>query len=322
MLKTFAYLLALLMLSSEAQAQWHQQQFQVMGTQARVELWLVDQQQAQHLIRSVQDEMQRIEQRMSPYIASSELSQINSSAAQTPLRLSDELFALLSQSAQISALTNGAFDISYASVGYQYDYRQGQRPNSKQISAALPAINYRGIKLNAQASTVSLSHPNLKIDLGGIAKGYAVKQSLALLQQAGVEHALIAAGGDTALLGDRRGRPWMVGIKHPRAAAQTAVHLPLTSEAISTSGDYERFFIEDGVRYHHIINPKTGDSAREVVSVSVIGKDPTQVDALSTAVFVLGLTEGMALIDTLAGYEAIIIDNRQKLHLSAGLGAP
>ncbi|WP_298442714.1 FAD:protein FMN transferase [uncultured Ferrimonas sp.] len=310
------------MLSSEAQAQWHQQQFQVMGTQARVELWLVDQQQAQHLIRSVQDEMQRIEQRMSPYIASSELSQINSSAAQTPLRLSDELFALLSQSAQISALTNGAFDISYASVGYQYDYRQGQRPNSKQISAALPAINYRGIKLNAQASTVSLSHPNLKIDLGGIAKGYAVKQSLALLQQAGVEHALIAAGGDTALLGDRRGRPWMVGIKHPRAAAQTAVHLPLTSEAISTSGDYERFFIEDGVRYHHIINPKTGDSAREVVSVSVIGKDPTQVDALSTAVFVLGLTEGMALIDTLAGYEAIIIDNRQKLHLSAGLGAP
>ena len=155
--------------------------------------------------------------------------------------------------------------------------------------------------------------------MGGIAKGYAVKNCLAILASAGIEHGLVSAGGDTGLLGDRKGRPWLVGIKHPRASDKTAVHLPLSNEAISTSGDYERYFIEDEVRYHHIINPKTGKSAQQVVSVSVIGQDPTYVDALSTTLFVLGLEQGMAFINNLPDYEAIIIDNQQKLHFSLGL---
>lgn len=118
----------------------------------------------------------------------------------------------------------------------------------------------------------------------------------------------MSAGGDTGLLGDKRGYPWVVGIKHPRAEQKTAVHIPLESEAISTSGDYERYFIENGKRYHHILNPKTGKSAKEVVSVSVIGKDPTMVDAFSTMLFVLGLKPAMKMIDSLEGYEVIIID--------------
>ena len=111
----------------------------------------------------------------------------------------------------------------------------------------------------------------------------------------------------------------MVGIKHPRAEQKSAVHLPLINEAISTSGDYERYFIEEGVRYHHILNPKTGKSAQEVVSVSVIGKDPTMVDALSTTLFVMGLKPAMAFIDSLPDYEVVIIDNNQTLHFSKGL---
>jgi len=317
-------------MSFAANAQWFKHSFEVMGTTSYVELWLDGDETssvgrseqsdaAQLLLSMVEQEMQRIDQTMSPYIESSELSLINREASNKAVKISDEMFQLLLASTKISALSDGAFDITYASVGYQYNYRHNIRPNKVAIDNALPLIDYQSVKLNAEKLTVRFSHHNVKIDLGGIAKGYAVKQCLALLQQRGIKHALVTAGGDTGLLGDRRGRPWLVGVKHPRAKNKNAVHIPLTHEAISTSGDYERYFIEDGVRYHHIINPKTGDSAREVMSVSVIGDDPTYVDALSTTVFVKGLTAGMALINKLEHFDAIIIDNQQRLHYSKGL---
>lgn len=304
-----------------AVAQWHQHTFEVMGTRAHVEFWLEPNgnQSAQQLIDSVKGEMTRIDELMSPYIESSQLSKLNREAYQRDVHINAELFQLLATAEQVSRQTEGAFDISYASVGYQYDYRNHQRPNTEAINNSLAAINYQAIQLDPQQQSVRFLKPGLKIDLGGIAKGHAVKSSMEKLKLAGIEHALISAGGDTTILGDRHGRPWYVGIKHPRAENKTAVHLPLSDESISTSGDYERYFVEDGVRYHHIINPKTGDSARNVVSVTVVGKDATWVDALSTAVFVRGLKQGMALIDTMPDYEAIIIDNQQTLHLSSGL---
>ncbi|WP_220751438.1 FAD:protein FMN transferase [Shewanella sp. KT0246] len=310
---------------SHAIAQWHQKTFQVMGTQAHVEFWLEQNEHSSisdspaQLIEKVEQEMHRIDRLMSPYKPNSQLSHINQQAGIAPVKVNQELFNLLLDSRQIAELTLGTFDITYASIGYQYDYRQGQKPAKSDISQALDAIDYRAVILDKQQSSVKFKNQDVRIDLGGIAKGHAVKQCLAILKAAGVEHALVSAGGDTGLLGDRRGRPWFVGIKHPRAAEKTAVQLPLSDESISTSGDYERYFIEDGVRYHHIINPKTGDSARKVVSVSIIGKNSTYVDALSTAVFVKGLQEGMALINQLPEYEAIIIDNQQTLHMSKGL---
>jgi len=321
-------------MSFSTNAQWFKHSFEVMGTISYVEFWLDEhesnflassqqsnatEQLAASLISGVEQEMHRIDQAMSPYIESSELSLINREASNKAVTISNEMFQLLSASSRISAMSDGAFDITYASVGYQYNYRNSIRPNKLAIDKALPLIDYQSVKLNPEKLTVRFNHPNVKIDLGGIAKGYAVKQCLALLQQRGIKHALVTAGGDTGLLGDRRGRPWLVGVKHPRAENKNAVHIPLTHEAISTSGDYERYFIENGVRYHHIINPKTGDSAREVISVSVIGNDPTYVDALSTTVFVKGLTAGMALINKLEHFEAIIIDNQQRLHYSIGL---
>ena len=300
-------------------AQWHEKNFHVMGTQAKVQFWYDDAKKAGLLISAVENEMERINQSMSPYIESSELSQVNLNAAKQPFKISDELFNLLIKANNIARLSNGAFDITYASVGYQYHYRDKIKPNEKAIKANLNKINYQGITLDKENKTIFFSIEGMKIDLGGIAKGYAVKTSLRLLEQAGVKHALVSAGGDTGLLGDKRGKPWVVGIKHPRAEQKNAVHLPLENEAISTSGDYERYFIENGERYHHILNPKTGKSAKEVVSVSVIGKDPTMVDALSTTLFVLGLKPAMKMIDSLAGYEVIIIDKNQKLHFSKGL---
>jgi thiamine biosynthesis lipoprotein len=324
----------LLFISFSSQSEWFSHTFNVMGTKSHVEFWLDEpskiqtnktnetsklQVKAEQLIHAVEQEMFRIDKAMSPYKASSELSLVNQKASSEQVKISAELFDLLTIAQNISNLSNGAFDITYASIGYQYDYRERKRPSQTAIKKALPAINYSAIILNKSNSSVYFNHKNVKIDLGGIAKGYAVKRCLAILAKAGVTHGLVSAGGDTGLLGDRRGRPWVVGIKHPRAENKTAVHIPLENEAISTSGDYERYFIEDGVRYHHIINPKTGESARKVVSVSIIGKDPTYVDALSTTVFVMGLKKGLQLIDQLPEFEAIIIDNQQRLHFSKGL---
>jgi thiamine biosynthesis lipoprotein len=304
-------------------AQWFSNSFEVMGTQAHVEFWLDDSENikstSKEMIFLVQEEMHRIDHAMSPYKQTSELSLVNNKAGTEAVVITTELFDLLNESQKIAEMSDGAFDITYASIGYQYDYREKQRPDQTSIESALKAIDYHAVLLDEKNSTVRFSQPDVKIDLGGIAKGYAVKRCLVLLKAAGIKHALVSAGGDTGLLGDRRGRSWYVGIKHPRAEEKTAVKLPLSNESISTSGDYERYFIEDGVRYHHIINPKTGDSARKVVSVSIIGKDSTYVDALSTTVFVKGLQEGMAFIEQLPEYEAIIIDNQQTLHVSKGL---
>lgn len=304
-------------------AKWYEHTFTTMGTRAHLEFWLDEKNNAnskvEKLMLAVTSEMNRLDESMSPYITTSELSLVNREAGKRELTVSKELFSLLATSHDISVMSEGAFDITYASIGYQYDYREKIRPKQSSIDKALSAINYQGIILDDINSTVKFDNSVIKIDLGGIAKGYAIKRCISILQSLGVKHALMSAGGDTALLGDRHGRPWLVGIKHPRAEQKNAVHIPLSDEVISTSGDYERYFIENGKRYHHIINPKTGDSARKVVSVSVIGRDATYVDALSTTLFVKGLTEGMAIIDRLPEYEAIIIDNQQKLHFSKGL---
>jgi len=315
------FLVFLLLCSCTVNAKWFKHSFNVMGTISHVEFWL-DEVQFDHaysLIQAVEHEMFRIDKQMSPYLEQSELSLVNREAGNKPIKISPELFDLLMIAQDISKLSHGAFDITYASIGYQYNYRKNKRPKQEEIKDALPMIDYNSVQLESSQSTVRFSSSKVKIDLGGIAKGYAVKNCLALLKTAGIKHALVSAGGDTGLLGDKHGRPWLVGIKHPRAINKNAAHIPLTNEAISTSGDYERYFVENGIRYHHIINPKTGDSARKVVSVSVIGEDPTYVDALSTTIFVKGLTDGMILINKLDDFEAIIIDNKQRLHFSKGL---
>jgi thiamine biosynthesis lipoprotein len=175
------------------------------------------------------------------------------------------------------------------------------------------------VKLDADHSTASFLRPGVRIDLGGIAKGYAVDRSMEILGKAGIGSALISAGGDTRVMGKRWEQPWKVGIRDPRNRDGLISVIPLEDAAISTSGDYERFFEEDGVRYHHILDPSSGQSAHEVHSTSVIGSNATDTDALSTSVFVMGVEAGLALINSLADIEAIIIDNQGQLHYSDGL---
>ncbi|HBF46038.1 MAG TPA: thiamine biosynthesis protein ApbE, partial [Shewanella frigidimarina] len=172
-------MLLLSVLSSNAAfAQWHQKSFDVMGTLAHVEFWLPDTAEAStadNLIAAVEQEMQRIDQTMSPYIATSELSIINRDAATKPVTISPELFDLLTDAQDIAKLTNGMFDITYASVGYQYDYRKHQKPDQAAINNALKAINYQAVTLDKSTSSVRFANTDVKIDLGGIAKGHAVK---------------------------------------------------------------------------------------------------------------------------------------------------
>jgi thiamine biosynthesis lipoprotein len=162
-------------------------------------------------------------------------------------------------------------------------------------------------------------HPGVRIDLGGIAKGYAVDRGMNMLQQAGITSALISAGGDTRVIGKRWDRPWHIGIRNPREEGSIVSMIPLENSAISTSGDYERYFVEDGVRYHHILDPKTGTSTNEILSSSIIGQSATDTDALSTSVLILGVEKGMQLIDSISDTEAVIIDNHGDMHYSAGL---
>ncbi len=290
-----------------------------MGTSVKVELWHTDRLEGEAAIEAVLAEFRRIDQSMSPYRETSELSLINREAAQRAIKLTDELFLLLEKSLEISSLTLGAFDITFASVGHQYDYRKGIAPTDEKLQQDLPKIDFRHILLNPADHSVFYTQPGVRIDLGGIAKGYAVDRGIALLQERKIEQALITAGGDSRILGDRRGRPWHIGIRAPRNRQQMVAVLPLVNTAISTSGDYERYFETDGERHHHIISPETGRSVSEVQSVTIIGPNATLTDALSTSVFVMGPNAGLKLIDSLPELEAVIIDQYGKMHFSSGL---
>lgn len=313
--------LVFILLAMPAKAEWFKRSIEVMGTQANFEFEWPESAEAAALMDRLSAEMQRIDQQMSPFKPNSELSSLNLNAALQPQLVSSELFELLQKALHFSKITQGAFDISFSSLGYLYDYRQQTKPSEQQIKTLRDAINYRNIHLDADKATVFFSDARVKIDLGGIAKGHAVDRCIEILRQAGVKHAYVSAGGDSRLLGSRQERLWYMGIRHPRDEGRLIANLPLENMAVSTSGDYERFFIENGVRYHHIIDPKTGQSARESQSVTILANDSTTADALSTSIFILGVEKGMALVNQMAEVSAIIVDKNGRLFISEDLSS-
>jgi FAD:protein FMN transferase len=280
----------------------------IMGTRITVELWAEDPAKAEQAIDAVLQEMRHIDETMSTYKPTSEVSQVNDKAADGPMHISKELFDLLVTAKQYSEITEGAFDITYASVGYMYDFRKHVRPDEKQIASALPAVDYRHVLLDPKRQTVQFSQKGVRIDLGGIAKGYSVDRGIDVLKGLGYTRAFVGAGGDSRIIGDRFGKPWIVGIRDPRKAEGNVIaRIPLVDAAISTSGDYERFFDEGGVRYHHIIDPHTGHSASKVRSATVIGPYATRTDGLSKTAFVLGPEAALEIYNRLDDIDAIIV---------------
>jgi thiamine biosynthesis lipoprotein len=303
-------------------AEWVGDARPMMGTEVSVYLWSDDSVAGLVALESVFQEADRIDRLMSTYKDDSEISKINREAAGRPIASGEELYGLISRSLEISLLTEGAFDITYESVGQHYDFRERQRPDEATVKSELEKIDFRFVQLDDTARTVHFSREGVRINLGGIAKGYVVERAIRILRVKGIQNAIVTAGGDSRLLGDRRGRPWMVGIRDPRKDGEVAISVPLQDEAISTSGDYERFFDEDGVRYHHIIHPGSGTPASGVHSATVFGPDAVTTDALSTSVFVMGVDKGLKMIASLADYESIVIDAEGRVFFSDGLQQP
>ncbi len=321
-LRGFHLVVIALLVPQIARAEWITRSEAIMGTRCAVELWSEDKAKGDAAITSVFDDMKRIDRLMSTWKEDTEISLVNREGGKHPVKISRELFDLLQVSVKYSELTNGAFDITYASVGYLYDFKKGVHPDQKAIDKALPGINWRHMILDSKKTTVFFTRPGMRIDLGGIAKGYSVDRGIEILQKQGITRAMVNAGGDTRIIGDRFGKPWVVGVRDPDHEGKVFLRLPLTDTAFSTSGDYERYFDEDGKRFHHIIDPKTGDSARKCRSVTIISGNATRTDALTKSVFIMGPEEGIAFIDTLPDVDAVAVAPDGRVIYSKGLAPP
>jgi thiamine biosynthesis lipoprotein len=300
-------------------AGWFRREEAIMGTEITVELQAASREAAEAAIAAVMAEMHRIDATMSPHKADSELSLVNAGAAAGPVEVSPGMFGLLSRAMAFSKLSGGVFDITFASAGNLYDYRAGVAPDASALADALPLIDWRHVLLDPATRSVRFARPGVRIDLGGFAKGHAVDNAIAILRRLGIGHAMVAAGGDSHVMGSRGDRPWTVAIRDPRREGAVVAVLPLEDVSISTSGDYERFFERDGVRCHHLLDPRTGRSPTSVRSVTIIADDGLTTEAFSKTVFVLGVEEGLRFVEAHSGIDAVIVDAQGALHYSAGL---
>jgi FAD:protein FMN transferase len=311
--------LVLLVCAAPVRADWMERTEAIMGTRCYVELWADDPAKGNDAIDAVMAELRRIDNLMSHYKPESQLSQINQYGNERPVQVDKELFDLIKLSTHYSQITAGAFDITYASVGYLYDYPRHIHPTEEQIREKLPAVNWRNMLLDEEHHTVRFEHPGMRIDLGGIGKGYAVDRGIDILKARGIERALVTAGGDSRIIGDRLGRPWLVAVRHPDNPNKVVTRIPLSDSAVSTSGDYERYFDEGGVRYHHIIDPRTGHSASKVRSATILAPTATQTDGMSKTAFVLGPEKALEIINRMPEYDAVFVLPDGRVLYSNGL---
>ena len=264
------------------------------------------------------NEIRRIEKLMDIHDPESEISRINRLANKESIKVSKEIFEVLEKTLEYSRLTSGAVDVSIRPLSVLWGERGKLKevPEAREIEKKLPLVNYRNIILNERNQTVEFKREGVALDLGGIAKGYALDCAIRVLKERGIKEALINAGGDIRVMGER---VWKVGLQHPRKENEVLAVIKLKNRAIATSGDYQRYFIKEGKRYHHIINPETGYPALECMSVTILAPQATQADILATSIFILGSEKGMELIESLEGVEGIIIDAQGEILFSSGL---
>ncbi len=275
-----------------------------------------NQAQADDYINTAIKEIKRIESIISSWSTSSETYLINSNAGIKPVKVSLELFELIKRAIKISDLTQGAFDISFASMDkiWKFDGSMTKMPTQEEISNSVKFINYKDIILNPSDTTVFLRRKGMKIGFGAIGKGYAADRAKILLQSKGVKAGIINASGDLNTWGTQpNGKDWTVAIVNPLNKEKVFSWLPVKNSAIVTSGNYENYVRFNGKLYSHIIDPRTGYPSQGILSVSVLSKNAELCDALATSVFVLGTEVGMDLINQLKGVECIIIDENDNI---------
>jgi len=267
-------------------------------------------------------ELKRIEQLISEWIPTSDISLVNQQAGKQPVKVHAEVFELMQRSVKFSKLTDGAFDVTWAGMDriWKFDGSMKEMPSEERIRNSVQNVGYQNLILNEKDTTVFLQKQGMKIGTGGIGQGYIADRIKQLLLASGNASGLVNISGDITSWGKQPdGKPWTVAIINPVNKEKVFAFFPLEETAIETSGNYEKFVVFNGIRYAHIIDPRTGYPAQGVVSVSVFAKHTEIADALATGVFVLGVDVGLHLINQLEGIECIIIDDQGKIHMSKGI---
>jgi FAD:protein FMN transferase len=267
-------------------------------------------------------EIRRLEGLLSTWISTSEMSHVNAAAGLKPVAVSPETMTILKWSLEIARLTGGAFNIAVGPAVEAWNVVQEPRiPDDAELVRLMPLLDLAQVHLNEEDGTVFLSRPHMRIDVGGIGKGFAADRAVAAMRAAGALAGVVALSGDIKTFGrmpDERG--FIFGIRHPRVEGALLARVELQDEAISTAGDYERFFEKDGVMYHHILDPRTLLPARACQSVTIIAREGVMADGLDTGIFILGPERGMELVERLPDVEALIVDRNGKVWISSGLG--
>ena len=264
-------------------------------------------------------EVKRIENLVSDWIPTTQISQVNQNAGIKPIKVDQEVFDLVERAIKISKLTSGAFDISYASMDkiWKFDGSMKQLPTEEAIKKSVEKVGYQNIILNPTDKTIFLKNKGMKLGLGGIAQGYIADKIKEVLQEKGCTSGLVNVSGDINTWGKQpNGQPWTVGIINPMNKNKVFATFILDDSAVETSGSYEKFVVFNGKRYSHIIDPRTGYPASGIVSVSVFAKQTELADALATGIFVLGIEVGLDLVNQLNGIDCIIVDDKGGVHVS------
>ncbi|MEW6109851.1 MAG: FAD:protein FMN transferase [Nitrospirota bacterium] len=260
--------------------------------------------------------MERFGNRINFFSEESELSLINKNAGVKEVKVSPETLDLIENAVYVSEKSGGAFDPTIGPLIKLWDFYKKIKPSYTEISGVLHLVNYKNIVIDRNGSTVFLKRKGMLLDLGGIAKGYAADMAVADLKRNGIQAGIVAIAGDIKTFGAKPdGNPWNIGIRNPRQKSESdevIAKIKLSDMAISTSGDYERYFLQDGKRYHHLLVPRTGRPADCCRSVSIIADKGAFADAFSTAVFILGPEKGLELVQKL-GMDAVIIDNNGRI---------
>jgi thiamine biosynthesis lipoprotein len=291
----------------------------LMGTLVEISVIEKDDKLAITAIQHAFREIRRLEKLMSIHVPNSEVSKINQAAGKDRVSVSKELMAVIQRSLFWSEKTAGAFDITIGPAQELWGFDAPSLPSKNSIADAIKKINFRKVQLEEQ--NIFLPEKGMRLNLGTFAKGYAVDKAIDILKENKIHNALINAGGDLKPIGKRSDQVnWRIGLQHPRNSESLLASFSISGSAVATSGDYQKYFEQNGKRYHHILDPKTGYPATTgSMSATVIAKNVMDADALSTAIFVLGSEKGIALLDSLNEVEGLILDIKEEANLSRNM---
>ena len=292
-----------------------------MGTLVKITAVALSEPVAQAAVTAGFAEIRRLEEILSTWIPTSELSRVNASAGVGPVHVSPETLTVVQRAVQIAGMTNEGFNIAIGPAVSAWSVMESQRiPSESELDALRPLVDLQAVHVDVREQAIFLEKPGMRIDVGGIGKGYAADQAVEALRKAGAVAGVVALSGDIKTFGQLPdGKMFPIGIQHPREDGSVLVWIDLQDEAISTAGDYERFFEQNGIRYHHILDPRTLQPARSCQSVTVIAREGILADGLDTGIFVMGAELGMKLVEALPDVEAIIVDAEGRLLVSSGL---